>query len=199
MNTVFVTQRVDKLQSRNETRDSLDQKWASLLMHCRLLPILIPNNVHAAEALYKKITPSGLLLTGGNSLVAYGGDAPQRDETEKRLLDIFFAEQKPVLGVCRGMQVIQDKYGQALTPVTGHIARKQQIEYKGILRTVNSYHELGTRNNTTEFNVDAQSLDGVIKAISHPKAPIVGIMWHPEREEEFCAHDIKFIKEFFNR
>ena len=199
MNTIFVTQRVDILQDRNETRDSLDQKWVLLLMHCGLLPILIPNNVQAAEALYKTISPSGLLLTGGNSLVTYGGDAPLRDATEKRLLDIFITAQKPVLGVCRGMQVIQDKYGQELTPITGHIAQKQQIKHKGILRTVNSYHELGTRNNNTLLSIDAQSQDGVIKAISHPNAPVVGIMWHPEREEEFCEHDIKFIKEFFSQ
>lgn len=126
MNTIFVTQRVDILQGRNETRDSLDQKWVLLLMHCGLLPILIPNNVQAAEALYKTISPSGLLLTGGNSLATYGGDAPLRDATEKRLLDIFITAQKPVLGVCRGMQVIQDKYGQALTPITGHIAQSSK-------------------------------------------------------------------------
>lgn len=199
MNTVFVTQRVDILGDRNETRDCLDQKWTSLLLTCGLLPILIPNNVQAVQALYKALSPAGLLLTGGNSLLAYGGDAPERDETEEFLLDIFIAERKPVLGVCRGMQVIQDRYGQTLSPVPGHVAQKQQFEYEGILRTVNSYHDLGARDNTTLLNVNAQSKDGVIKAISHPEAPIVGIMWHPERETNFCEHDIKFIKEFFNQ
>lgn len=198
MNTIFVTQRLDLIESRNEKRDSLDQNWIKLLVHCGLTPLVVPNAVDVAEVLYKKVSPGGLLLTGGNSLVEYGGDAPERDETERHLLNKFMSDQKPVLGVCRGMQVIQDRFGQKLKTVTGHITQAQQIEHKGKPRTVNSYHTLGACNNTTEFNVDARSQDGVIKAISHPTAPVVGIMWHPEREKDFCRHDVKFIKEFFS-
>ena len=52
MKPIFVTQRVDVLEDRNETRDSLDQKWSSLLMACELLPVIVPNNLEAAQALY---------------------------------------------------------------------------------------------------------------------------------------------------
>ncbi len=199
MKPIFVTQRVDVLEDRNETRDSLDQKWSSLLMACELLPIIVPNNFEAAQALYHAITPSGLLLTGGNSLASYGGDAPMRDKTEALLLNLFMADRKPILGVCRGMQVIQDRFGQKLVHVEGHVAQTIEIEFKKMHRTVNSYHELGARKNTTEFLVDATSGDGVIKAISHPSAPIAGVMWHPEREAKFCEYDIKLIREFFNQ
>lgn len=199
MKPIFVTQRVDVLEGRNETRDSLDQKWASLLMACGLLPIIVPNNLEAAQALYHTITPSGLLLTGGNSLGPYGGDAPMRDKTEALLIDLFMADRKPILGVCRGMQVIQDRFGQGLVHVEGHVAQTIEIEFKNIHRSVNSYHELGAHKNTTEFLVDAKSDDGVIKAISHPSAPIAGVMWHPERETKFCEYDIKLIREFFNQ
>lgn len=198
MKAIFVTQRMEVLKDRNETRDSLDQKWSSLLIACELLPIIIPNNLEAAQALYHTITPSGLLLTGGNSLEVYGGDAPIRDKTEALLLDLFTADQKPILGVCRGMQVIQDRFGQGLVQVEGHVAQTLEIEYKNVHRTVNSYHELGAHQNATELLVDAKSNDGVIKAISHPTASIAGVMWHPEREEKFCKYDIELIKELFN-
>ena len=48
-----------------------------------------------------------MVLTGGNDLAALGGDAPERDATENALLDAAESRRLPVIGVCRGMQVIQ--------------------------------------------------------------------------------------------
>jgi putative glutamine amidotransferase len=42
----------------------------------------------------------GIVLTGGNDLTAYGGDAPDRDATETALLDFAERRNLPVLGVC---------------------------------------------------------------------------------------------------
>ena len=198
MNIVFVTQRVDILTDRNEVRDCLDQRWNDLLMHCGILPVVVPNDANVARTLLDKLSPSGLLLTGGNNLEIYGGDAPERDETERMLVDKFRDERKPILGVCRGMQLLQHIFGQQLEHIDGHVAQRIKITYRGVTRVINSYHTLGAYDNTTEFSVDARSSDNVIKAISHPTAPIVGIMWHPEREATFCEHDVQFMKEFFH-
>lgn len=43
----------------------------------------------------------------------------------------------------------------------------------------------------------SQAEDGVIEAVCHQCLPIVGTMWHPEREKEFAAQDIGRIKVLF--
>ena len=104
MKTVAVTQRVAVVPERDERRDCLDQEWSRFLAACGLLPLLLPNVAEVALRLCGQIELAGLLLTGGNDLVAVGGDAPERDTTENALLDLAERSRLPVVAVCRGMQ-----------------------------------------------------------------------------------------------
>lgn len=104
MKAVAVTQRVAVEPQHGMRRDCLDQVWVTFLLGCGLTPIPIPNSVDAALAICENV--NGIVLTGGNDLAAYGGDAPERDETETAILDLAERRDIPVLGVCRGMQMI---------------------------------------------------------------------------------------------
>ena len=88
MDIVLYTQRVEIVESYKERRDCGDQMIPKFLHACGYLPVPIPNLLYIAEKIIEKLEPVGIVLTGGNSLVKYGGKAPERDETEKRLLDI---------------------------------------------------------------------------------------------------------------
>jgi putative glutamine amidotransferase len=140
---------------------------------------------------------SGILLTGGNDLTAYGGDAPERDATESVLIDIADKRALPILGVCRGMQMIQHRFGIRLERVAGHVARLQTISVEGKPAEVNSYHNFGTTETRPPLQAWAFAEDGVIKAIRHPRARMTGIMWHPERLSPFAPRDIAFFQQFF--
>ena len=89
MNLIAVSQRVDIVGPHEERRNSLDQRWVKYLKECNLIPLPIYNDAGAAEILLKACPVSGILLTGGNDLVEYGGNAPERDKTEKYLIDLF--------------------------------------------------------------------------------------------------------------
>ena len=89
MKRIAVTQRVDMISSHEERRDALDQRWIPFLQTINLLPILVPNNIPYVQQLIGDKSIDGILLTGGNSLVKYGGDAPERDEIEKLLEEIL--------------------------------------------------------------------------------------------------------------
>lgn len=197
MKTVAVTQRVVVDPRHGERRDCLDQRWADFLMACRLVPILVPNDVNAARALLETVPVVGVLLTGGNNLAAYGGDAPERDETEMALIDHAERAGRPVLGVCRGMQVIQHRYGVPMSVVSGHVARQQTIRIEGRPEVVNSFHDLGTTETSDPLEVWARADDGVVKAVRHLRRPVMGVMWHPERLEPFARRDIDLVRQFF--
>jgi len=197
MKSLAVSQRVAVIPSHGERRDCLDQAWPRFIAACGLLPIAVPNVPEVALALCEARDVAGVLLTGGNDLVAFGGDAPERDQTEAALLDFAQARGLPVLGVCRGMQLIQHRHGVPLGRVEGHVARSQHIHIEGARAEVNSYHNFGTSETREPLQVWAVADDGVVKAVRHSSRPVTGIMWHPERCVPFRDDDISLIQQIF--
>jgi N5-(cytidine 5'-diphosphoramidyl)-L-glutamine hydrolase len=195
--TVAVTQRVTTIAAYGERRDCLDQAWPKFLERCGLLTLAIPNVPSVALRLCQDAELAGLILTGGNDLTVLGGDAPERDQTEAALLDWARGRELPVIGVCRGMQLIQNRYGVPLQRVAGHVSPDQSISIEGERRRVNSYHCFGARETRAPLDVWAVADDGVIKAVRHTREPILGIMWHPERISPFSAFDLELFRSAF--
>lgn len=133
----------------------------------------------------------------GNDLAAYGGDAPDRDETEAAILDLAERRELPVLGVCRGMQMIQHRFGTRLQPVHGHVAPQQRIMIDGRSVEVNSFHNFGAMEVSLPLMTWAIADDGVIKAVRHVGRRMIGVMWHPERLDPFVADDVALFSRFF--
>ena len=191
---IAVSQRVDRVPGRDERRDALDQRWALFFQAVGIQPLLIPNQPALASVLIEALRPEGLIMTGGNDLSSYGGDAPERDATELLLLRDSIAEQRPIIGVCRGMQLIQEYYGSSLREFGGHVCPEMTIEVDGRRRRVNSYHRWGSRHCAPPLEVFAVADDGVVKGVWHQRLPIIGIMWHPERYASFDANDIDLFR-----
>lgn len=194
-----ISQRVTIDAATGERRDALDQRWTLFLSACGFSPVLIPNHATTARQLLNLDSISGVLLTGGNDLSAYGGDAPERDETEHRLID--WAEQAgvPVLGVCRGMQLLQSRSGVPLVRIEGHVGSRHSLLLPDGPQVVNSFHNWGTTTTAPGWNIRAMADDGVVEAILHQDGQRAGLMWHPERESPFAPRDLHFIQQFFGR
>ena len=197
MKRVAITQRVHAAPGYGERRDCLDQAWTKFLMECGLLPVLLPNASEAALALFEQTGAGGLILSGGNDIAALGGDAPERDAVENGLLDLAERRNLPVLGVCRGMQVIQHRFRIPLRRVAGHVTSSQTIRIHGEPRETNSYHHFGAFDSRPPLDIWAVAADGVVKAIRHSAKSIIGIMWHPERSAPFSPADIVLFQEVF--
>lgn len=193
---VGLTMRVEKLPNIAERRDCIDQRWYNFLDACNLQPILIPNSESfVAEKYLNKL--SGIILTGGNSLSHLGGDAPERDKAENKIIEHSIEKKLPLIGVCRGMQVLQNYYGVSMEKVDGHVRTRHNLSFKGKQINVNSFHNYGATETTDFLEILAICSDGVVEAVQHKEHPFMGIMWHPEREKSFSNFDIHLFRECF--
>ena len=193
MKLVAVSQRIDFLEERDETRDALDQDLCRFLLSASFLPVPVPNSIgKEIERWLKKIAPELIVLSGGNNI----GDCPNRDSTEKALLLYAEANKLPLMGICRGMQMMASEYGSKVVEVHGHVATRHKVSGKQAME-VNSFHNFAIEKEPSEFEVSARAEDGVIEAIRHKTLPWLGLMWHPEREKEFREEDLNTINALF--
>lgn len=155
----------------------------------------------------------GLILTGGHDLFPplFGEECkqkltevwPDRDRQELALLQAAIRHQKPVLGICRGFQLINAHFGgtvlqdlsysqtELLKHWQGHTPQlathRVQIEpgtwfsdFLGSEVWTNSFHHQVVVEVGEEIHVCGRTSDGIIEAVEHRTEPIVGVQWHPE-------------------
>ena len=157
----------------------------------------------------------GFLMTGGQDvspalygeerLDSCGETLPVRDGMESRLFQLCLERDVPVLGICRGIQLMnvllggtlyQDLPSQRPTQTEHHMSPPydrpvHQVEIcKGtplfdLIQTermdVNSYHHQAVRDKAPALQTMAVSEDGLIEAVCLPERPFVwAVQWHPE-------------------
>ena len=199
----------------------LEQSFARWLQSAGVLVYLIADVVDRAPNALTfgdyATELDGLVLQGGTDISPqiYGetplrpewaGD-PERDRYELDLLEIFFQMKKPVLGICRGQQLINVAMGGTLYQDTAtqkpgaHVHQDIEVYddkyhqvdilpgtrlaalYPGVRRAkVNSLHHQAVNRLGEGLSVEAHSAeDGVIEAIRHNGPQYVaGVQWHPE-------------------
>lgn len=193
---VAVSQRFDKVSGRNEARDCLDVNFAAFIEQCNGFSAPVPSHLRDIKGYLQALNPAAIILSGGNNI----GSCIKRDQTEAAMLEFAIKHTLPVLGVCRGMQFLNMFEGGSLESCTGHVGTRHHLigewASRNKLNAVNSYHEFAITQETCSrsFNVLALAEDDVIEAFEHLSRPWLGIMWHPEREAEFCAEDIHLVK-----
>lgn len=162
------------------------------------------------QAMQDALTCDGLLLPGGGDMdpkfygqariPACGEPNLLRDAAEPLLLRAFLAADKPVLGICRGIQVMNAVLGGDLyqdikpfehLPHNDHWAKVHTVTVRrGTLLSrilgqdtvlVNSQHHQAVDRVAPGFTLAALSEDGIVEAIEKPDARFcLGVQWHPE-------------------
>ncbi|PMS37117.1 gamma-glutamyl-gamma-aminobutyrate hydrolase family protein [Trinickia symbiotica] len=175
--------------------------------------MLHPSNIRLRD--YAKHL-DGLLLQGGADVSpqTYAGTEASaewpgdrvRDMYELELLYEFIESGKPVLGICRGCQLINVAFGGTLyqdiateVPTAGVHVNERYDQHRHAVRfpqgstlvnmfpgrheaLVNSIHHQAVKTLGRDLNVEAvSSEDGLIEAVRYRRAPFVmGVQWHPE-------------------
>lgn len=175
----------------------------------------------------------GLLITGGDEGVnpqLYGENpvkeleciCPERDDCETYLFTQALASELPVLGVCRGMQLMNVAAGGSLyqdifTQIEdslGHLPKQMPVDalyhkielvkdsilaevFGASELMVNSFHHQAVKVVAESFRASAISQDNIIEAIEHQEHCFaVGVQWHPEDLTTKHAHFLKLFKAF---
>jgi len=206
---VGITQRVEYVSAYAEARDCLDQRWSELLNVLKMTLVPIPNTLQNVEEWLDVLQCDAYILTGGNDLAdlpnAKNGSVV-RDRTEFALLRYAQVQSLPVLGVCRGLQLMNVFCGGQLEMISGHLANRHSVRMcfdqsnQFVTNNVNSFHNWGISKNSLAQQLIpcAYDTENYVEAARHVKLNWLGLMWHPEREEKFEALDLEILRKLFN-
>ena len=134
-----------------------------------------------------------LILSGGDNI----GDSQDRDETEQKIINYSLEKKIPLIGICRGMQVINTFFGGTIETLENskHVGDPHFVSlnknFASFLHTeklqVNSFHNNVIRQKNLGKNLEpfAMANDDTTEGFYHTKLPIFGVMWHPERTPNY--------------
>lgn len=199
MKLIAISQKI-KTEKFGEIVTQLDTRLFNYFQRAGILIIGIPIIIKKNEIDYistKKFMDhlklEGLILSGGDNI----GEKPLRDSLEYFLISYFKKKNKPILGICRGMQIIAKKFGSELKKINGHVGKVHNVKQKELQKKVVCYHNYTIKSCPKNFDAEYYSSDGFIESFISKDKKIKGIMWHPERLKIFDKHDLKEIKNYF--
>ena len=214
---LVVTRRTSR---KHKFIDYVGEFHLRLLMRVHTLPIMVPvvEGTIGCLSQYRE-NMHGLLLVEGEDIEPRRFDHkkadlrylekthPLKDEIEIRLLREALDRDLPILGICRGSQLLNVIYGGTLygdvqkekKSTLKHISYGEQYdEYRHLVRIVpgtpleawyrrhelkvNSYHHQGVRRLGAHLQAMAHAEDGLVEAFYDPRRRfVVGLQFHPER------------------
>ena len=171
----------------------------------------------------------GLILCGGNDIdPAYYNEEingsvnldVKRDSSEFKLARAFIDAKKPIMGICRGYQLINIAFGGTLCQNIENSKEHCSFSDYDLIHTVtaekdnfvsdlygkkfwvNSFHHQAINRLGNNLEVIATTLDNkIIEGIKHQTLPIFGVQWHPERmcfsRKRNDTVDGRFLFEYF--
>jgi len=200
---------------RDNGENVLKHTYVQAVIRAGGLPMIVPVGLEEdVEQLIAIL--DGLILSGGNDINPmlfneepheYLGEvSPSRDSIELELARRMLKTGKPILGICRGMQVLnvavggsvyQDFHKQNDGPILQHMQKAPnthsshyvQVEKGSLLESiagseriqVNSYHHQSVKDVPAAFKVTGVASDGIVEAFeSNDEKFVLGVQWHPE-------------------
>lgn len=203
---IGITSRIVNAPNYDEKRDAFSHDIITFSEKLDFSPIIIPNTISDTSEFLDQFHISGFILSGGDNI----GDSPERDKTEKEILEYATKKNLFVFGICRGMQVINTFFGGSISKneTNSHVNIQHSLNIsteriKNLFSDneiiVNSYHN--NIINSTDLANDlvpfAIHKDNTVEGFFHTTFPIYAVMWHPERDSS--DNSLLLIKKIFTQ
>lgn len=180
-------------------------EYADAVIDVGGIPVFLPYTTDASRIAEYTELCDGLLFAGGVDIHPryYGEEIESetvevvelRDEFELSLFEAYIKTEKPILGICRGIQLINVALGGSLVQhVEGHrspaVEHPVHVSPNTVLRetvgldtlTVNTYHHQIIKRVADPLTVSARAHDRAIEAVELRGHPfLLAVQWHPER------------------
>lgn len=226
---------IDREPFWGQELSSLNQNYIKAVIRAGGIPVLLPV-IQDKEMIRAQVSLiDGLLLSGGYDVqpLLYGEEPhpdlgrinPERDFFEMTALSIAYEQGKAILGICRGLQVINVAFGGTLCQDIALLAPKEKIKHSQqslmyvpthtvdlmpdtLLRDIfgkdvigtNSFHHQAIKKIAPGFVVSAKARDGVIEGFEKTDYPfLLGVQWHPERMVEHDADMLNLFRVFVSK
>jgi N5-(cytidine 5'-diphosphoramidyl)-L-glutamine hydrolase len=194
---IGISLRITNAKKYVEKRDSLSHDWPILLEQLGFSPLLIPNTLLDIPTFLNEMNVTGLILSGGDNM----GDDPLRDKIEKTIIHFAISNNIPLIGICRGMQVINSFFGGKIHNLENsiHVNVHHGVNLKNNFLIndknikVNSFHhnvvdQINLGKNLSPFAVS--EIDNTVEGFFHNELQIFGVMWHPERYPDNNSNEL---------
>lgn len=218
---------------KDESNDRifLNHAYLDAIRHFGGIPLVIPAEAEKEEQAFLLSQCDGIVLTGGDDIdpTLYGEQilndtvkpAPERDVGEPRLLRMAMERALPILGICRGLQIMNVYFGgtlyQDLPAQLPHaVGHSMEKPYHRTCQTclvtpgsplaawtgkntinVNSHHHQSVKDVAPGFRVMGCCYDGVVEAIWKSDVKFVcAVQWHPEKIWDIEESSAKIFEAF---
>jgi N5-(cytidine 5'-diphosphoramidyl)-L-glutamine hydrolase len=169
--------------------DFIDHYWLDYFEKKNINYYLVPNKKKLSKKKIKEINL--LIIPGGNDVSNVLKTSKIRNIIEKDLIKICFKKKIPILGICRGAQLLNKSFGGKISKIKKHMRTRHNIFFtnreiiKKNFLNVNSFHNDGIKKNdlSKSFKILASDKHQNIEMFISNNKKIIGTMWHPEREK----------------
>ena len=202
-----------------ETKDSTCRPtYLAAIRHAGGIPVILPLKADKEDLEQLVETLDGFLFTGGPDIHPFyfgeethekcGNVSPERDQMELALLPLVMAAKKPVLGICRGLQLVNVAFGGSLYQDLSyknpdHMLHSQKQNRDYLIHQVtmdadshlasilgaepvytNTMHHQCVKEPGKGLKITAHTADGIPEAMETDGGQFILVQWHPEELQD---------------